>query len=85
MDKQNALNGKLIAHFGGILNFCIVKFVIFFPIVTHNNFAQTDLGELYQSIHFESFEQTIPAAAFAKSNLGRTPLFDVKGGIGQLI
>lgn len=51
----------------------------------HKNFVQTDLGELYQSIPFESFAETIPVPAFAKSNLGRKPWFDVKGGIGLLI
>lgn len=56
-----------------------------FQSLLHKNFAQTDLGELYQAIPFESFAQTIPAPAFAKSNLGRKPWFDVKGGIGLLI
>jgi len=56
-----------------------------FESLLHKNFAQTDLGELYQSIPFDSFAQTIPAPAFAKSNLGRKPWFDVKGGIGLLI
>jgi hypothetical protein len=56
-----------------------------FQSLLHKNFAQTDLGELYQAIPFDSFAQIIPAPAYAKSNLGRKPWFDVKGGIGLLI
>jgi DNA-directed RNA polymerase subunit E'/Rpb7 len=56
-----------------------------FQSLLHENFAKTDLGELYQSIPFESFAETIPAPAFTKSSLGRKPWFDVKGAIGLLI
>lgn len=56
-----------------------------FQSLLHNNFLQTDLGELYQSLPFDAFAQTIPKPASAKSNLGRKPWFDVKGGIGLLI
>lgn len=70
----------------GHLEFLSMPNLLFsFQSLLHKNFAQTDLGELYQSIPFESFAETIPASAFAKSNLGRKPWFDVKGGIGLLI
>lgn len=70
----------------GHLEFLSMSNLLFsFQSLLHKNFAQTDLGELYQSIPFESFEQTIPHPAFVKSNLGRKPWFDVKGGIGLLI
>lgn len=70
----------------GHLEFLPMSNLLFsFQSLLHKNFAQTDLGELYQSIPFDSFAETIPAPAFAKSNLGRKPWFDVKGGIGLLI
>src|SRR5690606_7484741 len=70
----------------GHLEFLSMSNLLFsFQSLLHKNFAQTDLGELYQSIPFELFAQTIPVPAFAKSNLGRKPWFDVKGGIGLLI
>ena len=73
-------------HILGHLEFLSMPNLLFsFESLLHKNFAQTDLGELYQSIPFDSFAQTIPAPAFAKSNLGRKPWFDVKGGIGLLI
>jgi len=51
----------------------------------HKNFLQTDLGQLYVAIPFDSLASTIPTPIGNQSGLGRKSWFDVKGGIGLLI
>ena len=51
----------------------------------HEKFLQTDLGELYLAIPFESLSATIAPIPRSKSGLGRKPWFDVKGGIALLV
>jgi len=42
-----------------------------FQSLLQKKITQTDLGELFQSIPFESFAQTIPAPAFAESIINK--------------
>jgi len=51
----------------------------------HENFLQTDLGELYVAIPFEQLAATVPRPDHSKSGLGRRPWLDVKGGIALLV
>ena len=44
-------------------------------------FYKTDLGELYQAIPFTALASGIPKPKWAKSGRGRTPWFNVEGGI----
>jgi len=45
-------------------------------------FYNTPLGELYQSIPFDSLSKHIPKPKRSVSGKGCRPWFDVKGGIG---
>jgi hypothetical protein len=47
----------------------------------HERFLQTDLGQLYLSIPFESLAATIPRPQHSKTGKGCKPWFNVKGGI----
>jgi IS5 family transposase len=51
----------------------------------HQNFLQTDLGQLYLAIPFDALSTSIPAPAHEQSGLGRKPWFKVKGGIALLV
>lgn len=51
----------------------------------HASFLQTDLGELYQAIPFESLAEKTPAPKHEISGKGRRPWFDLKGGIALQI
>lgn len=44
-------------------------------------FLSTDLGQLYISLPFDELSSQIPSPPSGKTGLGRTPWFDVKGGI----
>lgn len=44
-------------------------------------FLATDLGRLYLAIPFDKLAEKIPAPLHSQSGLGRTPWFDVRGGI----
>jgi IS5 family transposase len=48
-------------------------------------FYNTPLGELYQSIPFDSLSKHIPRAKRSVSGKGCSPWFDVKGGMGLQI
>ena len=47
----------------------------------HDRFLQTDLGQLYLSIPFDSLATTLPAPRHSISGKGCKPWFDVKGGL----
>jgi IS5 family transposase len=48
-------------------------------------FLSTDLGQLYQSIPFQSLAAKIPVPAYEKSGRGRKPFLKVEGGIALVI
>lgn len=47
----------------------------------HDRFLQTDLGQLYLSIPFDSLATTLPPPRHSISGKGCKPWFDVKGGL----
>jgi transposase, IS5 family len=51
----------------------------------HEQFLQTDLGELYQAIPFEALAKKIPLPKHSISGRGRKPWFNVQGGIALQI
>ena len=56
-----------------------------FPNLLHERFLQTDLGQLHQSIPFNSMAATIPLPKQQQSGKGCKPWFKVEGGIGLLV
>lgn len=56
-----------------------------FPNLLNERFLQTDLGQLYQSIPFNSMAATIPLPKHQQSGKGCKPWFSVEGGIGLLV
>lgn len=55
------------------------------PTLLHQRFLSTDVGEIYQAIPWEQLVKLVPPPAHAKRGLGRTPWFDVQGGIGLML
>lgn len=53
--------------------------------VQHAVFLSTDLGQLHQSIPFQSLAAKISAPAYEQSGRGRKPFLKVEGGIGLMI
>lgn len=53
--------------------------------VRESVFLSTDLGQLHQSIPFESLASKIPSPAQEKSGRGRKPFLKVEGGIALMI
>lgn len=53
--------------------------------VQHSIFLSTDLGQLHQSIPFQSLVAKIPSPAYEQSGRGRKPFLKVEGGIGLMI
>lgn len=59
--------------------------VLNFPSLISQQFLQTDLGELYQSIPFKMIASTIVPPKSQLSGQGCKPWFTVEGGIGLLV